>query len=123
MKRLFVMTLVMVSILSIRSLPHHAELTGKDKEEATVRYGAYREKQNLPGQHRPEAEELNMACFENISSLRNPNCPTQARYGKSKYLVYIRDKHKNDVPDKGQYKIEKEFQADVSTALKAGTAS
>lgn len=123
MKRLFVMTLVMVSMLSIKSLPHHAELTGKDKKEATVKYGAYREKQNLPGQHRPETEEINMACYESISSLRNPNCPTQTRHRTSKDPVYTRDMYMTDVPDKGQYKIDMGFQADVSTALKEGTAS
>ena len=113
-------TLLITAVFTALSLGLHAQsrMTEAQKEEAKTKYQAYREKLELTDAQSTRVEAINSTFFEGLSVIRSSNEPKLSKYKQFKKLQSDKDKQMEDVLDDRQFKLYKEFQAEMKEDLR-----
>ena len=106
------MTTVLLMVLSL-GLHAQSRMTEAQKEEAKAKYQAYREKLQLTDEQSTKVEAVNMAFFEGLAPLRTSDESRLSKYRQFKKLQADKDKQMKEVLDDRQFKLYREFQAEM----------
>jgi hypothetical protein len=109
----------MVALVALSpGLRAQSRMTEVQKEEAKAKYQAYRAKLELTEAQSTKVEAINMTFFEGLAALRASDEPKLSKYKQFKKLQSDKDKQMKDVLDERQFKLYKEFQAEMKEDFK-----
>ena len=105
--------MVLATILSIQ-----ASAQSKMTEEQKSKYEAYKQKLNLTEEQSKKVDAINTTYFEGLGELKNSNASKLSKYKKFKSLNNEKDKQMKGVLTKEQFKMYKEYQAQMKEEFK-----
>lgn len=119
MKRKMIMAVLLVVVtLFSGSTYAQSKMTEEQKKEAKARHEAYKQKLNLTEEQSKNVEAINTTYFEGLNQLKNSGASKLSKYKKYKALTNEKDKQMKEVLTKEQFKIYKEYQAEMKEEFK-----
>jgi hypothetical protein len=111
------MAMAALVVLSF-SLQAQSRMTEEQKAEAKAKYEAYREKLALTDEQSIKVEAINTTFFEGIAGLRTSNETRVSKFKQYRKLQSDKDRQMKDVLDERQFRLYKEFQAEIKEDFK-----
>lgn len=118
MKKLMTFFAVIALAVVSTGVCAQSRMTEEQKAEAKAKYAAYREKLNLSDEQATKVEQINTTYFESLSQLRGSNDRKLAKYKRFKEIQSTKDSEMKKVLNADQFKVYKEFQAEMKEDFK-----
>lgn len=114
MKTILKLTLFMVmATMAATHASAQSKMTEEQKKEAKEKYEAFKQKLNLNEEQSKKVDEINATYLQGLGELKKSGAGKMAKYKKFRALQSDKDKKMKEVLNKDQYKIYKEYQAEV----------